>query len=71
VPTQFLRGFIRSFEGLCPLTIMRDPRLDKLADVLVNYSTKFKPGDLVAIAKTARFRSKTSLARWSICRWPR
>ncbi|HYE61304.1 MAG TPA: aminopeptidase [Phycisphaerales bacterium] len=29
---------------------MRDPRLDKLADVLVNFSTKVKPGDLVAIA---------------------
>jgi aminopeptidase len=29
---------------------MRDPRLDKLADVLVNYSTKVKPGELVAIA---------------------
>lgn len=29
---------------------MRDPRLDKLADVLVRYSTVVKPGDLVAIA---------------------
>jgi aminopeptidase len=29
---------------------MRDPRLDKLADVLVNYSTRVKPGDLVSIA---------------------
>jgi aminopeptidase len=29
---------------------MRDPRLDKLADVLVNYSTKVKPGDLISIA---------------------
>ena len=29
---------------------MRDPRLDKLADVLVRYSTKVKKGDLVAIA---------------------
>src|SRR3954470_2622019 len=29
---------------------MRDPRLDKLADVLVNYSTKVKPNELVAIA---------------------
>lgn len=28
---------------------MRDPRLDKLADVLVSYSAKVKPGDLVAI----------------------
>jgi aminopeptidase len=28
---------------------MRDPRLDKLADVLVRYSTAVKPGDLVAI----------------------
>ena len=28
---------------------MRDPRLDKLADVLVNYSTKVKPGQLVLI----------------------
>jgi aminopeptidase len=29
---------------------MRDPRLDKLADVLVRYSTGVKPGDLVLIA---------------------
>jgi len=29
---------------------MRDPRLAKLADVIVNYSTKVKPGELVAIA---------------------
>lgn len=29
---------------------MRDPRLDKLADVLVRYSVAVKPGDLVAIA---------------------
>ena len=29
---------------------MRDQRLDKLADVLVRYSTKVKKGDLVAIA---------------------
>lgn len=29
---------------------MRDPRLEKLADVLVKYSTRVKPGDLVAIA---------------------
>ena len=28
---------------------MRDPRLDKLADVIVRYSTKIKKGDLVAI----------------------
>lgn len=28
---------------------MRDPRLDKLADVLVNYSTKVRPGQLVLI----------------------
>ncbi len=28
---------------------MRDPRLDKLAHVLVNYSTKIRKGDLVAI----------------------
>jgi len=28
---------------------MRDPRLDKLAQVLVNYSVAVKPGDLVAI----------------------
>jgi len=28
---------------------MRDPRLDKLADVLVNYSTKVQPGQLVLI----------------------
>lgn len=28
---------------------MRDPRLDKLADVLVRYSTKVKPGDLTAV----------------------
>jgi len=29
---------------------MRDPRLDKLADVIVRYSSRVKPGDLVAIA---------------------
>jgi len=29
---------------------MRDPRLDRLADVLVRYSTKVKPGDWVVIA---------------------
>jgi len=28
---------------------MRDPRLDKLADVLVRYSTRIKPGDVVSI----------------------
>lgn len=28
---------------------MRDPRVNKLADVLVNYSTRVKPGDLVAV----------------------
>lgn len=28
---------------------MRDPRLDRLADVLVSYSTRLKPGDLVMI----------------------
>src|SRR2546423_15624830 len=28
---------------------MRDPRLDKLADVIVRYSTRVKPGDLVSI----------------------
>lgn len=28
---------------------MRDPRLDKLANVLVRYSTKIKPGDTVSI----------------------
>lgn len=28
---------------------MRDPRLDRLADVLVRYSTRVKPGDLVEI----------------------
>ena len=28
---------------------MRDPRLDKLASVLVNYSTKVKKGDVVGI----------------------
>ena len=28
---------------------MRDPRLEKLADVLVNYSTGVKPGQLVRI----------------------
>ncbi len=28
---------------------MRDPRLNKLADVLVRYSTRVKPGDLVSI----------------------
>src|SRR5690606_32048795 len=30
-------------------TPMRDPYLDKLADVLVRYSAKVKPGDLVCI----------------------
>src|SRR4051812_38941603 len=29
---------------------MRDPRLEKLADVLVNYSTGVKPGQLVRIS---------------------
>ena len=29
---------------------MRDPRLEKLADVLVNYSTAVQPGDLVRLA---------------------
>ena len=29
---------------------MRDPHLDKLADVLVRYSTRVKPGDLVRIS---------------------
>lgn len=29
---------------------MRDPRLDKLAQVLVHYSTRVKPGDLVGIS---------------------
>ena len=29
---------------------MRDERLEKLADVLVNYSTKVKKGDRVAIS---------------------
>ena len=28
---------------------MRDPRLDKLADVIVGYSTGVRKGDLVAI----------------------
>jgi aminopeptidase len=28
---------------------MRDPRLEKLADVIVRYSTRVKPGDLVSI----------------------
>ncbi len=32
------------------LLAMRDPRLDKLADVLVRYSTRVKPGDLVRIS---------------------
>lgn len=32
---------------------MRDPRLDKLADVIVRYSTRIKPGDLVAIVSEA------------------
>ena len=31
---------------------MSDPRLEKLADVLVNYSTRVKPGDLVRINGT-------------------
>ncbi len=31
---------------------MRDPRLEKLADILVNYSTAVKPGDLVRIASS-------------------
>jgi len=29
---------------------MRDPRLDRLADIIVRYSTSVKPGDLVAIS---------------------
>jgi len=29
---------------------MRDPRIEKLANVLVHYSTRIKPGDLVAIS---------------------
>lgn len=32
---------------------MRDPRLDRLADVLVRYSTRVKPGDWVVIASEA------------------
>lgn len=32
---------------------MRDPRLDKLADVLVRYSVAVRPGDVVAIASEA------------------
>ncbi|HPO92069.1 MAG TPA: aminopeptidase [Phycisphaerales bacterium] len=32
---------------------MRDPRLDRLADVLVRYSTRVKPGDLVHINSEA------------------
>jgi aminopeptidase len=32
---------------------MRDPRLDKLADVVVRYSTRVKPGDLVSIESDA------------------
>ena len=32
---------------------MRDPRLDRLADVLVRYSTKVKKGDVVCIASDA------------------
>src|SRR5437773_137167 len=32
---------------------VRDPRLDKLADVLVRYSVGVKPGDLVAIVSEA------------------
>ena len=32
---------------------MRDQRLDQLADVLVNYSTSVKPGDLVLISGSA------------------
>ncbi|MCA9187722.1 MAG: aminopeptidase, partial [Planctomycetales bacterium] len=30
-----------------------DPRLDKLADVLVNYSTQVQPGNLVRISGSA------------------
>jgi aminopeptidase len=29
--------------------LMTDPRLDRLAEILVNYSTRIKPGDLVGI----------------------
>ena len=32
---------------------MRDPRLEKLADVLVNYSVGVKPGQLVRISSPA------------------
>lgn len=32
---------------------MHDPRLDKLADVIVRYSTRVKPGDLVSIVGEA------------------
>jgi aminopeptidase len=28
---------------------MKDPRIDKLADLLVNYSVSVKPGETVAI----------------------
>lgn len=32
---------------------MRDPRIEKLADVLVNYSTSIQPGDLVRLSGSA------------------
>ncbi|MCA9263057.1 MAG: aminopeptidase [Planctomycetales bacterium] len=35
---------------------MRDPRYDKLAKVLVNYSTNVRPGDLVSISGPANAR---------------
>src|SRR3954469_24326697 len=36
--------------GHSTIAAMRDPRLQKLADVLVNYSTGVKPGNLVRIS---------------------
>src|SRR5690606_20771067 len=33
--------------------IMEDPRITKLADVLVNYSTRVQPGDLVRLSGPA------------------
>ena len=47
---------LSSFAGLLTSVqspAMRDPRLEKLADVLVNYSVGVKPGQLVRISSPA------------------
>ena len=46
---------------------MKDERLEKLADVLVNYSTKVKKGDRVAIsAEDAALPFIKAVARLSL-----